>query len=214
MLTNQILQGQWGCCRAMGGLTGLMVDNSCSCQFARTPYFFPPMTVTTDSPTELPALDPLELRRCLGSFVTGVTVITALDAHGQPEGITANSFSSLSLDPPLIVWSLRLNARSFLTYQNAMRFAVNILAQDQIPVSNRFASSGINRFEGIDYQPGIAGVPLIAGCASYLECSLQSTHAGGDHLLFIGRVERIQVVDKPPLAYSGGSYAKVALMES
>lgn len=172
------------------------------------------MTVTTDSSTELPALDPLELRRCLGSFVTGVTVITALDVHGQPEGITANSFSSLSLDPPLIVWSLRLNARSFLTYQNAKQFAVNILAQDQLHISNRFASSGVNRFEGIDYQSGLAGVPLIAGCASYLECSLQATHPGGDHLLFVGRVERIHVVNKPPLAYSGGSYAKVVLIDN
>ena len=167
------------------------------------------MTVTIDTQAALPALDPMELRRCLGSFVTGVTVITALDAHGQPEGITANSFSSLSLDPPLIVWSLRLNARSFLTYQHAQHFAVNILAQDQVPISNRFASSGVNRFEGIDYQAGLGGVPLIAGCASYLECSLQATHPGGDHLLFVGRVERISTHDSKPLAYGNGGYMSV-----
>lgn len=172
------------------------------------------MTVTIDTQAALHALDPLELRRCLGSFVTGVTVITALDANGQPEGITANSFSSLSLDPPLIVWSLRLNARSFQTYKNAMRFAVNILAQDQVHTSNRFASSGVNRFEGISYHPGLGEVPLIDGCASYLECCLQTTHPGGDHLLFIGRVERIHTLDKQPLAYGGGEYKAVVPLNS
>lgn len=167
------------------------------------------MTVMTDNPVALPALDPMELRRCLGTFVTGVTVITALDAEGQPEGITANSFSSLSLSPPLIVWSLRLNARSFKTYQYAPRFAVNILAQDQMPVSNRFASSGIDRFEGIKHTLGLGGVPLIDGCVAYLECSLEATHPGGDHVLFIGRVEHIQTFDKQPLAYGGGEYKSV-----
>jgi flavin reductase (DIM6/NTAB) family NADH-FMN oxidoreductase RutF len=161
----------------------------------------------------LPAIDSTELRRCLGTFVTGVTVITALDADGQPEGITANSFSSLSLDPPLIVWSLRLNARSFNTYQNAERFAVNILAQDQVHISNRFAASGIKRFEGVAHTSGIDGVPLIDGCAAYLECRLQATYPGGDHALFVARVERIQVNDRPPLAYGAGAYLSVRALD-
>ena len=155
------------------------------------------------------ALDPLELRRCLGSFVTGVTVMTVLDADGKPEGITANSFSSLSLDPPLIVWSLRLSSRSFNTYKNALHFAVNILAQDQMPVSNRFAASGVDRFEGVEYTPGIAGVPLIKGCVAYLECSLEASYPGGDHVLFVGRVERIHMNERQPLAYGGGGYLAV-----
>lgn len=167
------------------------------------------MTVTIDNQAGLPAVDSLELRRCLGSFVTGVTVVTALDANGHPEGITANSFSSLSLDPPLIVWSLRLSSRSFNTYQNARHFAVNILAQDQVNVSNRFASSGINRFEGISHRAGLCDVPLIDGCASYLECSLEASHPGGDHVLFIGRVQRIRVNDCKPLAYGNGGYLSV-----
>ena len=166
------------------------------------------MTVfSTDA--ALPAIDSTELRRCLGTFVTGVTVITALDADGQPEGITANSFSSLSLDPPLIVWSLRLNARSFTTFKNALRFAVNILAQDQVDISNRFASSGIKRFDGVSYVPGLGGVPLIDGCVSYLECSLEAAYPGGDHVLFVGRVERIQLHDRQPLAYGSGGYLAV-----
>ena len=166
------------------------------------------MTAIT-TPTALPAIDSTELRRCLGSFVTGVTVITALDAQGQAEGITANSFSSLSLDPPLIVWSLRLSSRSFNTYKNALHFAVNILAQDQMHISNRFAASGVDRFEGVDFTPGIAGVPLIKGCVSYLECSLEASYPGGDHVLFVGRVERIQVNERKPLAYGAGGYLSV-----
>ena len=155
------------------------------------------------------ALDPLELRRCLASFVTGVTVMTVLDADGKPEGITANSFSSLSLDPPLIVWSLRLSSRSFNTYQNAARFTVNILAEDQVDISNRFASSGVDRFEGVAYTPGLGGVPLINGCVSYLECSLDASYPGGDHVLFVGRVERIHTHEGRPLAYGSGGYLSV-----
>ena len=166
------------------------------------------MTVISTKAAES-AIDPLELRRCLGSFVTGVTVMTVLDAQGKPEGITANSFSSLSLDPPLIVWSLRLSSRSFNTYQNAARFAVNILAEDQVDISNRFAASGVDRFDGVAYTPGLGGVPLIKGCVSYLECSLEASYPGGDHVLFVGRVERIHMHEGRPLAYGSGGYLTV-----
>jgi len=158
---------------------------------------------------DLPSVDPDELRRCLGSFVTGVTVMTALDEDGNLVGMTANSFTSLSLDPPLIVWSLRLSSRSFNTYQSAARFTVNILAEDQVDISNRFASSGVDRFEGVAYTPGLGGVPLINGCVSYLECSLEASYPGGDHVLFIGRVERIHTHEGRPLAYGSGGYLSV-----
>ena len=138
-----------------------------------------------------PAIDPAELRRCLGSFVTGVTVITTLDEQGRPVGMTANSFNSVSLDPPLIVWSLRLNARTFDVYSRAKRFVVNILSEDQVEVSNRFAKSGDDRFNGVSITAGLGGLPLIDGCAAYLECSTEATYPGGDHLLFLGRVERL-----------------------
>lgn len=161
----------------------------------------------------LPAIDVTELRRCLGTFVTGVTVMTALDADGQPDGITANSFSSLSLDPPLIAWSLRLQSRSFQTFKNAQRFAVNILAQDQVSVSNRFATSGVKNFAEVPHTLGLGGVPLINGCASYLECSLEATYPGGDHELFVARVERIQMNDKKPLAYGNGGYLGVEVLD-
>ena len=156
-----------------------------------------------------PAIDPAELRRCLGSFVTGVTVITALDEGGVPIGMTANSFSSVSLDPPLIVWSLRLNARTFEVYSKARRFVVNILSDEQVDISNRFAKSGPDRFEGVAVTPGIDGVPLIDGCAAYVECRSEATYPGGDHVLFIGRVERIARTTRKPLAFGAGKYMVV-----
>lgn len=157
----------------------------------------------------LPAIDPAELRRCLGSFVTGVTVITVLDANGVPIGMTANSFNSVSLDPPLIVWSLRSNASTFPVYSTATRFIVNILAEDQVDISNRFARSGPDRFDGIAVTPGIDGVPMINGCAAYLECSTEASYPGGDHLLFLGRVERMVSSARKPLAFGAGKYLVV-----
>lgn len=151
-------------------------------------------------------IDPVELRRCLGSFVTGVTVITAVDEAGALQGMTANSFSSVSLDPPLIVWSLRTNSASFATYSKAPRFAVNILAQEQIHVSNLFAKPGPNRFDSVRWSAGLGDVPLIDGCAAHIECRLEASYPGGDHVLFLGRVERIVTSIRKPLAFGLGKY--------
>ena len=165
------------------------------------------MTPTPIAPA--PAIDPLELRRCLGAFVTGVTVITALDEHGAPVGMTANSFNSVSLDPPLIVWSLRVNARSFSVYSKAKRFVVNILSEEQVEVSNRFAKSGADRFQGLATTAGIDGIPMIDGCSAHLECRTEATYPGGDHLLFLGRVERMVGSARKPLAFGAGKYMVV-----
>ena len=155
------------------------------------------------------AIDPTELRRCLGSFVTGVTVITVLDDEGKPIGMTANSFNSVSLDPPLIVWSLRTNARTYPVYSKAKRFVVNILSEEQVDVSNRFAKSGADRFDGVATTPGIDGLPMIDGCSAYLECRTEATYPGGDHLLFLGRVERMVGSARKPLAFGAGKYMVV-----
>ena len=165
-------------------------------------------TGLTESPAQS-AIDPVELRRCLGSFVTGVTVITVLDENGAPVGMTANSFNSVSLDPPLIVWSLRTNARAFPVYSAAKRFVVNILSEEQVDVSNRFAKSGPDRFDGVATTPGIDGVPMIDGCSAHLECRTEATYPGGDHLLFLGRVERIIGSARKPLAFGAGKYMVV-----
>ena len=155
------------------------------------------------------AIDPIEFRRCLGSFVTGVTVITVLDENGTPLGMTANSFNSVSLDPPLIVWSLRTNASTFGIYSKAQRFVVNILSEEQIEISNRFARSGPDRFDGVAVTAGIGGLPLLDGAAAHLECRTEASYPGGDHLLFLGRVERISGSTRKPLAFGAGQYMVV-----
>ncbi len=167
------------------------------------------MALPALDPPEASCIDPAELRRCLGSFVTGVTVITALDADARPIGMTANSFNSVSLDPPLIVWSLRTSARTFNGYNQATRFVVNILAEDQVAISNQFAQSVADRFAGIPTTPGIGGIPLIDGCAAYLECRAEATYPGGDHAIFLGRVERIVATTRKPLAFGAGRYMVV-----
>lgn len=150
--------------------------------------------------------DARELRRVLGAFTTGVTVITTLDAEGRPVGLTANSFSSVSLDPPLVLWSQSVTAPSHPVFRETVRFVVNILADDQLDISNRFARGGADKFAGLPVTPGLGGLPLIPGCAAYLECRRVSSFAGGDHTVFIGQVERIERNARPPLAFGGGRY--------
>ncbi|HEX2545845.1 MAG TPA: flavin reductase [Ramlibacter sp.] len=150
--------------------------------------------------------DARALRQVLGAFVTGVTVITTVDAQGKPHGLTANSFTSVSLDPPLILWSQSLAAPSHPVFRAAERFVVNILADDQVEVSNRFARSSPDKFAGCEWTPGLGGVPLIAGCAAYLECRRMDTFPGGDHAVFLGQVERIERSGRQPLVFGGGRY--------
>ena len=152
------------------------------------------------------AFDSRELRSVLGAFVTGVTVITTIDADGKAHGLTANSFSSVSLDPPLVLWSQSLKAPSHPVFRDADRFVVNILAEDQVDVSNRFARSSPDKFAGIATTPGIGGVPLLHGCSAWLECRRIEALPGGDHVVFLGQVERIERSKRPPLVFGGGRY--------
>lgn len=147
-----------------------------------------------------------ELRRVLARFVTGVTVITTVDRHGNAWGLTANSFTSVSLDPPLILWSQSLTAPSHPTFREAGRFAVNILAEDQADISRRFSSVGKHKFSGVYTRKGLDGVPLIDGCAAYFECSQAGIYPGGDHAIFIGRVERFESSSAKSLLFGGGRY--------
>lgn len=161
----------------------------------------------TDSPH--PSLDPLELRKTFGMFATGVTVITTVDTHGACHGLTVNSFSSVSLDPPLILWSQSVKAPSHEIFSKAPRFAVNILAEDQIPVSQRFAGGRPDKFSAVDTHPGAGNVPLIDGCCAYIECVTQAVIPGGDHTVYLGRVQRVARKAKPPLIFSDGRYMSV-----
>src|SRR5438067_1177325 len=137
---------------------------------------------------DTPRIDSRDLRRVLGNFVTGVTVVTTIDEAGQFLGVTANSFSSVSLDPPLVLWSQAVKSHSHPAFFEAGRFAVNILAEDQIELSKRFAKSSPAKFAGIDIDLGVGGVPLLRDCSARLQCRVVSRVPGGDHTIYVGEV--------------------------
>jgi 4-hydroxyphenylacetate 3-hydroxylase, reductase component len=145
-------------------------------------------------------------RNILGSFPTGVTVITTLDEKRAAVGLTANSFNSLSLDPPLILWSLNCNSPSLICFEKCPHFAVNILAQGQSELSRRFAAAIPDKFAGVEWRAAANGVPILTGCAAVLECTTVSMQEAGDHVLFIGRVDRFQGLTHAPLAFHAGKY--------
>jgi 3-hydroxy-9,10-secoandrosta-1,3,5(10)-triene-9,17-dione monooxygenase reductase component len=145
-------------------------------------------------------------RNILGSFPTGVTVITTLGEGDVPVGLTANSFNSLSLDPPLILWSLYRKSPSLVCFEKCPNFAINILAQGQSPLSQRFAKPIPDKFAGVDWKPGHSGMPVLGGCAAVLECTTVSMQEAGDHVLFIGRVDRFEGLSHAPLAFHAGKY--------
>jgi flavin reductase (DIM6/NTAB) family NADH-FMN oxidoreductase RutF/DNA-binding MarR family transcriptional regulator len=153
-----------------------------------------------------PAADARAFRQCLGQFTTGVSVMTASSGRGRA-GLTANSFASLSLDPPLVLFSLNRTSRSFEVFQEAESFAVNILATDQISVSQNFASKKDDKFEGIDWFAGQTGAPVLGGVVAYLECERHAMVDGGDHVILIGRVRHFARFDRQPLLYAQGRYA-------
>ena len=149
-----------------------------------------------------------ELRSALGSFATGVTIITTRDRDGTPHGMTANSFSSVSLNPPLVLWSSSLYAQSLPAFQESPHFCVNILAYDQIELSNKFAKQADDKFVDVDHIIPESGAPVIVGSAAHFECRNEFRHYGGDHIIFIGHVERFAYTDKPTLLFGRGKYMR------
>jgi len=141
-------------------------------------------------------IDQRELRQALGKYTTGVTIVTA-DVDGKKVGMTANSFSSLSLDPPLVLWSLRRNSTNFADFLSATHFAVNVLSGSQIELSQRFAKSSPDKFVGIDHGVGITGSPVFADAAAIFECRTEAFHDGGDHMIMVGRVLKGSAVRWP-----------------
>lgn len=154
----------------------------------------------------LPGDDTAVLRRALGRFTTGVTIVTCLDAEGAPIGLTANSFNALSLQPPLVLWSLRRRSPSLPAFAAAPHFAVNVLAESQVELSRRFASPVTDKFAHGAWAPGESGVPVLAGCVAVYECATESHQAAGDHVLFIGRVQRVVEATLAPLLFHAGHY--------
>ncbi|WP_017671505.1 enoyl-CoA hydratase-related protein [Blastomonas sp. AAP53] len=149
--------------------------------------------------------DPRTYRNALGQFATGVTIVTTRDAEGRAVGVTANSFNSVSLDPPLVLWSLARSARSMAAFEQAGQFAVHILASDQDELSNRFASRAEDKFAGLDF--GDTGPPRIPGCSARLVCNTRHLYEGGDHVIMVGEVIDYESEGRPPLLFHGGTYA-------
>ena len=150
--------------------------------------------------------DTREIRNALGRFPTGVTVITTQTQGGKLEGLTANSFSALSLDPPLVLWSISRKSASVANFVEAGHFAINVLRAGQSSVSHRFATPRENKFEGMPFESGVGGVPLLEGALARFECKTETTIDGGDHLLFVGRVQRLSYGDGEPLIFNAGKY--------
>lgn len=155
------------------------------------------------------AIDAKLFRSALGSFTTGVTIVTTRDAAGADVGLTANSFNSVSLDPPMVLWSLGKNSTNLAAFEAAPYFAVHILASDQDGLSTRFAKSGTDKFAGVAVGRGHGGVPLIDGCTARFECRTAFKYEGGDHVIFVGEVLTFDHTDRPPLVFHGGRYARV-----
>jgi flavin reductase (DIM6/NTAB) family NADH-FMN oxidoreductase RutF/DNA-binding MarR family transcriptional regulator len=157
------------------------------------------------SQTEFDAKD---FRRALSQFPTGVTVITTLDAEGNPVGVTASSFNSVSMDPTLVLWSIDKGAHSLSAFENAEHFAVNILNRDQVSTSNNFASRGEDKFANAAYSAGLGGAPILDDYAAQFECKTWAVYEGGDHLILVGEVLDYRYNDgAEPLVFARGSYA-------
>ena len=152
------------------------------------------------------AVDPRELRKALGTFMTGVTVITTLDDEGRPRGFTANSFTSVSLDPPLVLVCIDHNALSYPTWAATEHFAVNVLAEEQREVSGIFAGKTADKFAQVTWHAGTTGSPLIDDSLSWVDCRVYKRVEAGDHLVLIGQVQDFRYTPANPLGYFRGAY--------
>ncbi|MEN3164326.1 flavin reductase family protein [Tistrella mobilis] len=148
-------------------------------------------------------------RSALGRFATGVTVVTCRDAAGRPAGLTVNSFTSVSLDPALVLWCLERTSPSLNAFTTSGHFAINVLDADQQPLSDLFADPEADRFAGLAVEDGLGGAPLLPGCLARFECALHALHDGGDHVILVGAVRRYAERPGNPLLYFSGEYRRV-----
>ena len=154
-------------------------------------------------------LDAKELRTMMGHFATGVTVVTTKDSNGQIFGITANAFTSVSLDPPLVLVCIDKTAQCYPCFEESGIFAVNILNQQQQEISRRFATKGIDKFEGLSWRSGSSGAPLIDGAVGYVECRIVERFEGGDHTIYLAEVICGTVTSGEPLLFFRGKYHRL-----
>lgn len=170
-------------------------------KFHANPLMSPP------TQAQPPAFSLREFRSALGMFATGVTIVTATTADGKPIGLTANSFNSVSLEPPLVLWSLARAAASLPAFSTGSHYAINILAADQKLLAEKFALKGADRWNGVEFTRGCGNAPLLTGAAAVFECFNRSRYEEGDHVIFVGEVERVS--SRPgaaPLLFHGGRF--------
>src|SRR3569623_3705371 len=174
----------------------------------------PKQAATTDPANELASdsssIDPRDFRNALGTYATGVTIITAAGPDLTPYGLTCNSFASVSLNPPLVLWSLVVYSSSLTVFQNATHFAGNILGVSQQALANKFAKSGEDKFGGVDWSPGLGNAPVLADSVANFLCRSVSRYYGGDHVIFLGAVEAYSYSGKEPLLFAHGKYGRLA----
>lgn len=155
--------------------------------------------------------DTRALRNALGRFATGIAIVTAIDPDGHPIGLTVNSFSAVSLEPPLVLWCLDNSSHNLEAFRRASHHAINILSVAQQDISNRFATWPTDRFVGLPWHPGAGGAPVFPACCSSFEVANETAHVAGDHTVFIGRIEKFsETPDLAPLLFHAGQYRKLA----
>src|SRR6201988_4034192 len=153
-------------------------------------------------------IDPRDFGNALGTYATGVTIITAAGSDGQPYGLTFHSFASVPLNPPLVLWSLVLYSSSLNAFQNASHFAVNVLSVSQQALANKFAKSSDDKFTGVDWKPGLGKAPLLAESVANFQCRSVNRYYGGDHVIFLGAVEADGYNRNEPLLFARGGYGR------
>ena len=153
-------------------------------------------------------IGPDDFRRLLGHFASGVTIVTTSDADGRPAGLTVSAFASLSLEPPLVLVCVDHKAQSYPALKDNRGFAVNVLSTDHEVISRRFASTRLDKFDGVPYHMSALGLPLLGGALAHIECVTVNRHVEGDHTIFVGRVEAGATADGEPLLYHRGKYKR------
>jgi flavin reductase (DIM6/NTAB) family NADH-FMN oxidoreductase RutF len=165
------------------------------------------MDSTATATAATAGIDARAFRNALGAFTTGVTIVTTRDAQGHDVGLTVNSFNSVSLEPPLVLWSLARSAGSMPVFERGSHYAINILAAEQHALAERFADRTVERFADVPFREGAGGAPVLDGAAAVFECFNRSQYEEGDHVIFVGEVERCtRRAEASPLIFHGGRY--------
>src|SRR3982751_4011257 len=154
------------------------------------------------------AIDPRDFRTALGTFGTGVTIVTAMSADGTPYGVTCNSFASVSLNPPLVLWSLGMFSQGLTIFQNASHFTINILGASQQALASQFAKSSEDKFVGVSWTPGLGNAPVLTDSVASFQCRAGDRYYGGAHIIFLGAVEAYAYNRQEPLLFARGGFGR------